>query len=42
VKEMKKVTKDLKNFAEKADGLLETFVKSEESWFWNSVLKILK
>jgi len=41
-KEMKKVTKDLKNFAEKADGLLETFVKSEESWFWNTVLKVLK
>jgi len=41
-KELKKVTKELKNFAEKADGLLETFVKSEESWFWNSVLKILK
>lgn len=41
-KELKKVTKDLKNFAEKAEGLLDTFVKSEESWFWNSVLKILK
>lgn len=41
-KEMKKVTKDLKGFAEKADGFLETFVKSEESWFWNSILKILK
>ena len=42
VKELKRVTKDLKGFAEKADGLLDTFVKSEESWFWNSVLKILK
>jgi DNA-binding transcriptional regulator GbsR (MarR family) len=41
-KEMKKVTKDLKSFAEKADGLLDTFVKSEESWFWNTVVKILK
>jgi len=41
-KELKKVTKELKNFAEKADGLLDTFVKSEEGWFWNSVLKILK
>ena len=41
-KELKKVTKDLKGFAEKAEGLLETFAKSEESWFWNSILKILK
>jgi hypothetical protein len=42
VKELKKVTKDLKGFADKADGLLETFVKSEEGWFWNSIFKILK
>lgn len=41
-KELKKVTKELKNFAEKSDGLLETFIKSEESWFWNSVIKVLK
>jgi DNA-binding transcriptional regulator GbsR (MarR family) len=41
-KELKKVTKELRNFAEKSDSLLETFVKSEESWFWNSVLKMLK
>lgn len=41
-RELKKVTKDLKNFAEKGDALLETFVKSEESWFWNSVLKIMR
>jgi DNA-binding transcriptional regulator GbsR (MarR family) len=41
-KELKRVVKDLKNFAEKSDGLLETFIKSEESWFWNVVLKIMK
>ena len=41
-KELKKVTKDLKGFAEKAEGVLETFVKSEESWFWNTMLKVLK
>jgi len=41
-KELKRVTKDLKGFAEKADSLLETFVKSEESWFWGTVMKILK
>jgi DNA-binding transcriptional regulator GbsR (MarR family) len=42
VKELKKVTKDLKGFAEKSEGLLDTFVKSEESWFWNSILKLMK
>jgi DNA-binding transcriptional regulator GbsR (MarR family) len=41
-KEFKKVVKDLKNFAEKSDGLLETFIRSEESWFWNTVLKMMK
>jgi len=41
-KELKKMVKDLKNFAEKSDGLLDSFVKSEESWFWSSVLKIFK
>jgi DNA-binding transcriptional regulator GbsR (MarR family) len=41
-KEFKKVTKDLRAFAEKSDGLLETFIKSEESWFWNAMLKLFK
>lgn len=41
-KELKKMTKELKNFAERSDNLLETFIKSEESWFWNTVLKMMK
>ncbi|MBT1703065.1 GbsR/MarR family transcriptional regulator [Chryseosolibacter indicus] len=41
-KEFKKVVKELKNFAEKSDGLLETFIKAEESWFWNNLLKLMK
>ena len=41
-KEFKKVVKELRNFAEKSDDLLETFIKSEESWFWNTVLKMMK
>ncbi len=41
-KEFKKVTKELKAFAEKSDGLLETFIKSEESWFWTAIMKIMK
>lgn len=41
-KEFKKTVKDLKQFAEKSDALLETFVKAEESWFWNTLLKLMK
>lgn len=41
-KEFKKVVKELKNFAEKSDSLLETFIKAEESWFWNSIMKLMK
>jgi DNA-binding transcriptional regulator GbsR (MarR family) len=41
-KEFKKVVKDLKNFAEKSDNLLDTFVKSEESWFWSTIMKMFK
>ena len=41
-KEFKKVVKDLKNFAEKSDGLLDTFEKSEESWFWSTIMKVFK
>lgn len=41
-KEFKKTVKDLKNFAEKSDNLLETFIRAEESWFWNAMLKLLK
>lgn len=41
-KEFRRMTKELKNFAEKSDSLLSTFIKSEESWFWNTVLKFVK
>jgi DNA-binding transcriptional regulator GbsR (MarR family) len=41
-KEFKKVVKELRSFAEKSDGLIDTFIKSEESWFWNTVLKMMK
>lgn len=41
-KEFKKMVKDLKSFGEKSDRLLDVFVKSEENWFWNSMLKIFK
>jgi DNA-binding transcriptional regulator GbsR (MarR family) len=41
-KEFKKVVKELKGFAEKSDALIETFIKAEESWFWSSVMKLMK
>jgi DNA-binding transcriptional regulator GbsR (MarR family) len=41
-KEFKKTVKDLKNFAEKSDNLLETFIRAEENWFWNAMMKLLK
>jgi DNA-binding transcriptional regulator GbsR (MarR family) len=41
-KEFRRVVKDLKNFAEKSDNLLETFIKAEESWFWSSIVKLMK
>ena len=41
-KEFKKIVKELRGFAEKSDSLLETFIKSEESWFWNVVTKLMK
>lgn len=41
-REFKKVVKELKGFAEKSDSLLETFIRAEESWFWNSIMKLMK
>ena len=41
-KELKRMVKDLKNFAEKSDSLIDAFGKSEESWFWATVLKMFK
>jgi len=41
-KEFRKTVKDFRNFAEKSDNLLDTFIKSEENWFWSAVMKFLK
>lgn len=41
-KEFKKVVKELKGFAEKSDGLLDTFIKAEENWFWSTIMKVFK
>lgn len=42
VKEFKKVTKDLKNFAEKSDNIIDKFVRSESNWFFTKLIKFLK
>ena len=31
-----------KHHRDEADALLETFIKAEESWFWNSIMKLMK
>ena len=41
-KELKRMVKDLKSFGERSDQVLDVFAKSEESWFWNAILKIFK
>lgn len=40
VKEFKKVTSDISDFAGKVDGMLEKFVKSGKSWFYKLLMKI--
>jgi DNA-binding transcriptional regulator GbsR (MarR family) len=41
-KEFKKVVKELKSFGDRSDQLLDVFVKSEENWFWGTVMKLFK
>ncbi len=40
--EFKKVTNDLYDFAKKTDGMLDTFVKAEQNWFFSRFLKLFK
>ena len=41
-KELKKIVKELKSFGDKSDKVLDTIEKSEESWFWNTLMKLLR
>lgn len=41
-KEFKKMTSDLKNFADKSDSVIDKFVRSEGNWFFNKLLKFIK
>lgn len=41
-KEFKKTVNDLIDFTGKADTLLDKFIKSDEHWFYKSLLKLVK
>jgi DNA-binding transcriptional regulator GbsR (MarR family) len=41
-KEFIKMTKELSQFADKSDAMLEKFVKADSHWFFGSFLKFLK
>ncbi len=40
VQEFKKMTKELKDFSYKVDGVLEKFVKSDQNWFYKLIMKL--
>jgi DNA-binding transcriptional regulator GbsR (MarR family) len=40
VAEFKKVTKDLYDFSSKVDGMIETFTKSDQIWFYKLLMKL--
>lgn len=42
LKEFKKMVKDIDRFSEKADNLLEKLEKMDQSWFFNSMMKLIK
>jgi DNA-binding transcriptional regulator GbsR (MarR family) len=41
-KEFKRMISELTDFTGKADSLLDKFIKSDEHWFYKSVLKLIK
>ena len=41
-KEFKRMIGELSDFTEKADGVLDKFIKSDEHWFYKSLLKLIK
>ncbi len=42
IKEFKKITKDLKKFADKSNGMLDKFIRADEHWFFGTLLKSFK
>lgn len=42
VNEFKTVTKDLKQFIDKGDSMLDKFIRSDEHWFYSTLVKLMK
>ncbi len=40
VEEFKMITKELKDFSYKVDGVLDKFVKSDQNWFYKLLMKL--
>ena len=40
VEEFKEVTKDLRDFSLKVDGVLDKFIKSDQNWFYKLLMKL--
>lgn len=40
--EFKKVTAEITRFSQKADGMLDKFVRSDEHWFYGTLVKLMK
>lgn len=41
-KEFQKTIKDIDDFAGKVDGIFDKFIKSDEHWFYKSVINLIK
>lgn len=42
MEEFQKMTGEISKFSSKADGVLDKFIRSNESWFFNVLLKMMK
>ncbi|HYG53303.1 MAG TPA: MarR family transcriptional regulator [Flavobacteriales bacterium] len=40
--EFKKMTAEITRFSQKADGMLDKFIRSDEHWFYSTLLKLMK
>lgn len=40
--EFKKVTTDIARFSQKAEGMLDKFIRSDEHWFYGTLVKLMK
>lgn len=40
--EFNKVVRDIRDFTEKVDGMVDKFVRSDEHWFYGTLVKLIK